>query len=208
MDQVIASPSTGKVISFFVPGHPAGWKRPTTSTHYRDAKTGELKPRKFAITFDPPENKNWKATCQQHARNAMPDGCGIVGPVRAEFVFVFAVPASWSGKKQREALAGAVLPEVKPDCDNIQGLVQDAINALCYRDDVCIVQWSGQKVYGEWPGIYVTLSEARMLERVRELAGTDDVAAKRQLALFSHAVAAGQAQARVDEVARGASTPF
>ena len=72
------------------------------------------------------------------------------------------VPASWSAKKQRAALAGEVLPTAKPDADNVVKAVFDGINGVVWRDDVLCVDVRVRKRYSATPGVRV---EVWALER-------------------------------------------
>jgi Holliday junction resolvase RusA-like endonuclease len=66
-----------------------------------------------------------------------------------------AVPASWSQKKQRQALAGEVLPTTKPDVDNVIKAVYDGLNGVLWRDDVQVVDGRQRKRYSATPGVRV-----------------------------------------------------
>jgi Holliday junction resolvase RusA-like endonuclease len=66
----------------------------------------------------------------------------IVGPVRMDLTSVRPAPASWS-KAKREA-AGE-WDTRKPDRDNIEKLVADALNGIAYADDAQIVAGEVEK---------------------------------------------------------------
>jgi Holliday junction resolvase RusA-like endonuclease len=65
------------------------------------------------------------------------------------------VPASWSAKKQRMALAGDVLPTSKPDADNVVKAVFDGLNGVLWRDDVLVVDLRVRKRYAATPCVRV-----------------------------------------------------
>src|SRR5688572_11126901 len=84
---------------------------------------------------------------------------------------VCSVPASWSAKKQRQALEGSIWPAKKPDTDNILKALNDGMNGVVWRDDVPAVQGGWRKVYGATPGLRVTVKplespQASLLEAV------------------------------------------
>jgi Holliday junction resolvase RusA-like endonuclease len=82
-----------------------------------------------------------------------------------------AVPASWSGKKQRMALAGEVLPTSKPDVDNVVKAVFDGMNGVLWRDDVLVGRPAGAQALRATPCVRVEvwpaehpLGQAQLLE--------------------------------------------
>lgn len=120
---------------FFVPGKPQGKAR---------ARTVRLK--SGAVTSFTPERtatyENWIRTCfisEYQKRNG--DGFHLPhdGAVEIAINAYFAVPKSYSKKKQSECLKGNIWPTVKPDVDNIAKVVCDALNGFAYSDDKQIV---------------------------------------------------------------------
>jgi Holliday junction resolvase RusA-like endonuclease len=81
-----------------------------------------------------------------------------------------AVPQSWSGKKQRAALAGEIRPTSKPDIDNVVKAIFDGLNGVAWRDDVQVVSLTVRKHYSATPRVDVHLSEASVMPRQQELA--------------------------------------
>lgn len=63
----------------------------------------------------------------------------------------FPIPASTSRKQRAEMIAGHILPDKKPDIDNITKSILDALNGLAWEDDKQVVQISVSKRY-EYPG--------------------------------------------------------
>lgn len=90
-------------------------------------------------------------------------GARLHGEKRARpairLVVDFAIPASWSMKKQRAADAGLILPKVKPDADNVIKAVCDAINGVVWVDDVQVVDLTLKKRYSMQPGVAVRIDE-------------------------------------------------
>jgi Holliday junction resolvase RusA-like endonuclease len=90
---------------------------------------------------------------------------------------VFAVPASWSGKRKREALAGIIHKTTRPDLENSVKGALDALQSIVYRDDCQVVCYAScAKIYGERPRLEITIApiaapvlpDARAVERQRE----------------------------------------
>lgn len=84
----------------------------------------------------------------------------IEGPVRVALYIDCQVPASWSQKKQRAALAGDVMPTGKPDSDNVIKAVYDGCNGVVWKDDSQVVDGAQRKRYSETPGLRVFITLA------------------------------------------------
>lgn len=69
------------------------------------------------------------------------------------------IPASWSKRKQAAAVSGELMPTGKPDGDNIQKCVGDALNKIVWLDDSQIVMWQCLKVYSDFPRLRVSVWE-------------------------------------------------
>ena len=82
------------------------------------------------------------------------------------------MPTSWSGKKQRQALAGEVMPTSKPDADNVVKAVFDGLNGVLWRDDVLVVDLRVRKRYSATPCVRVEVwpLEEPIGQQVMELA--------------------------------------
>jgi Holliday junction resolvase RusA-like endonuclease len=78
--------------------------------------------------------------------------------IRIQVTAIFSVPNSWSGKRQREALAGLIRPTVRPDVDNVLKTL-DALNGVVWRDDNVIVDCSITKYYGDIPSLRIEVWE-------------------------------------------------
>ena len=65
------------------------------------------------------------------------------------------VPASWSKKKQAQALDGLMFPTKKPDVDNVVKAIFDALNGIVWGDDVQVVWLAASKRYDAIPGVLV-----------------------------------------------------
>lgn len=80
------------------------------------------------------------------------------------------VPASWSQKKQRMALAGEVLPTSKPDADNVVKALFDGCNGSLWRDDVLVVDLRVRKRYAAVPCLRVEVWSVEQPVRQVEIA--------------------------------------
>lgn len=135
------------MIQFNVPGQPVGKGRP------RIGNVGQ-----HARMFTPGKTVSYESTVALSAQQAMQGRSLIEGPVKVLMRMTLVIPASWSRKKQEQALAGQIRPTTKPDTDNVIKAIFDAINGVVWRDDVQVVELGVSKVYGAVPGVSVHVS--------------------------------------------------
>ncbi len=91
---------------------------------------------------------------ERHVREEFKSAAGrawrpIVGPVRVRIIAVFPVPISWPKKLLALAMAGKVWYIGKPDIDNIEKLIYDALNKVAWIDDAQIVYVEKAARYGD-----------------------------------------------------------
>lgn len=87
----------------------------------------------------------------------------LEGPIAIGVRAVFAVPASWSKKKQAQALAGEIRPTGKPDLSNVIKHVEDVMTGLLFwKDDSQLVAYlpGTEKVYGLNPHLVIEVLPA------------------------------------------------
>lgn len=136
-------------ITFFVPGQPQGKGRP------RIGKAGG-----FSRMFTPEKTAAYEGLIALAARQEMAGRELLIGPVSVRMSIDLTVPASWSQKKQRDALEARLLPTTKPDCDNTVKAVFDGLNGVAWKDDVQVVDLTVSKRYAKTPGVLVTIRVA------------------------------------------------
>lgn len=134
-------------VRFKVPGTPVGKGRPRVST-----RGG-----KFAKMYTPEKTASYENLVALAAQEAMAGRALIDGPVDVELVILLPVPASWSKKKQAAALSGQVYPTKKPDIDNVEKAIFDAVNGVVWHDDVQVCDVVKRKRYAEVPGVHVVV---------------------------------------------------
>ena len=71
----------------------------------------------------------------------------------------FAIPKSVSKNKREQMLNHEILPDKKPDIDNIVKAILDGLNKTMYSDDKQIVELTVKKQYGENPCVVVEYEE-------------------------------------------------
>lgn len=133
-----------RAVSFRVPGKPVGKGRP------RAAKRG-----KHITLYTPEATATYESTVALAASQAMGQAPLIDGPVDVLMRIDLPVPFSWSQRKQRDALAGTIIPTTKPDMDNVIKAVFDAINGVVWNDDTQVADLRVRRRYGATPGVNV-----------------------------------------------------
>ena len=125
------------VTCFLIPGKPQGNGRPRFNM---DTKT----------VHTPEATRRYEQTVRYSYLSAIPNGQRVhFGPCRVEIDAVFTAPKAWRVADQKAALAGAITPENKPDCDNIAKAVLDALNGIAYKDDSQVADLVVRKRFGE-----------------------------------------------------------
>lgn len=138
------------VIDFIVPGQPQGKGRP------RVGKAGQ-----HARMYTPAKTVAYEGLIA-HAAHAALHGLPMLdGPVAVRMQLHCQVPASWSRRKQQDALAGKIRPTTKPDVDNVVKAVFDGCNGVLWRDDVQVVELHVTKRYSAAPSVMVEAWEVR-----------------------------------------------
>lgn len=132
------------MIAFTVPGQPQGKGRP------RVGKIGA-----HARLFTPQKTVAYEGLIAHAAQIAMAGAAPFDQAVATNVFIDCQVPASWSQKKQRMALAGEVLPTSKPDVDNVVKAIFDGCNGVLWRDDVLVVDTRIRKRYSATPCVRV-----------------------------------------------------
>jgi Holliday junction resolvase RusA-like endonuclease len=113
--------------------------------------------KEFITTYTAAATQNYEKLIAQiaalHMRGKQPEAL----PVAIEIDAYFPVPQSWSQKKAEQALAGIVLPNVKPDWDNISKSVCDSLKRIVWEDDKQVVMGRVRKMYAERPRLEVAV---------------------------------------------------
>lgn len=138
-------------IRFTVPGQPVGKGRPRVSSIAGHARM-----------YTPAKTANYEGLVAHAAQTAMAGRPLLDGPVACAVHIDCAVPASWSQKKQRMALAAEILPTSKPDADNVVKAIFDGLNDVLWRDDVQVVDLAVRKRYSATPCVRVEVHSLKI----------------------------------------------
>lgn len=134
------------MVDFTVPGEPRGKGRPrfSKSGHtYTDSETRAY------------ENKIIAYYRKAHGAFRFPDGAFV----SVDVVAYLPIPKSATKARRAGMEAGTIRPSRKPDIDNIEKAVLDALNGIAYKDDARVCQASCAKFYGTEPRLEITVKE-------------------------------------------------
>lgn len=140
-------------IAFIVPGTPVGKGRARSVT--RKKKGGAT----FIAHVTPESTASYENLVKMAAHAAMAGRPPILGPVELALTLHIAPPASWSMKKQVQAVKGLIHPTSKPDIDNVLKAICDALNETVWKDDKQVVQCTMRKMYAPAARAVVTVTE-------------------------------------------------
>ncbi len=65
------------------------------------------------------------------------------------------VPKSWSNKRRLDALGGAIIPTIKPDCSNVLKAIEDGLNGIVWKDDSQASDIIVRRRYSDAPRVMV-----------------------------------------------------
>lgn len=131
-------------VSFSVPGEPKGKGRPRAVARVV-MKDG--KPEAVVNLITPPDTRAAEAAVRAAFRRAHPKHKPFTGPVMLRFTAVFETPRSFPRALREAAARGKLFAIKKPDKDNIEKLIVDALNRVAFVDDQQVMG-GGVKRYG------------------------------------------------------------
>lgn len=136
-------------MEFEVIGAPVGKRRPKFSTVHG-----------YAQAIKPKEDVIYENLVKLSFQQAKPSDYNLFDKaVKMTILACFAIPKSFSKKKQKEALEGTIRPLTKPDAYNIAKIICDALNDIAYKDDTQIIELTITKQYASEPKVKITLVE-------------------------------------------------
>lgn len=126
--------------TIIIPGRPFAKQRPRFS-------------RKNGRAFTPAETVSFERTVGTIAAVHFPQP--LTGPVKVEINAHFAIPKSWSKKKQAEMLGQPHTQ--RPDLDNCAKALTDGLNRIAFEDDAQIADMTVSKRWAASDVTYVTV---------------------------------------------------
>ena len=115
---------------FFVHGRPRGKARPRFANGH---------------TYTPRATINYE---REIATSYIAHGGGVhEGQCTVKITAYFSIPKSWPKYRKLEVISEAIMPQTKPDIDNIIKVVLDGLNGVAYYDDKQVVRVAAEKRY-------------------------------------------------------------
>lgn len=134
------------IYEFEIPGPVTGKGRPRINTYTCRAYT-------------PNKTKEYEELAKQYFVLKYPRHIPIEGRVKVSIIAYFKIPKGTNKKNEELMLSGNISPTKKPDIDNIEKIVLDAMNSLAFKDDNQITKLEIEKVYSEEEKVYVKIEE-------------------------------------------------
>ena len=146
-----------KQINLIVPGNPQGKQRAKTF------KRGD-----FAGAYTPAKTVNYETYIKQLFATKYPAFMPLEGPLMLQFTAYVSIPASTSQKKRALMLEGIIIPEKKPDIDNILKIIMDALESVAYKRDSQIAIAIESKLYSDRPRLELKIQKEYLQEWLKE----------------------------------------
>lgn len=110
----------------------------------------------FPRVYDPPKSRKWKEDIRLQAISVKnrEKWQTIEREIPVYMDITFYMPKPKSCPKSR------IFPTVKPDLDNVEKAIKDALNGVLYVDDAQVCEVHKKKVYcqnGQEPGVMIEL---------------------------------------------------
>ena len=131
-------------IEFSIIGNPVAKGRPKFSVRG-----------KYAFVYTPKKTKVYEESVLLQALPHKPSK-PLDEPLRFTATFHMPIPTSMSKKKRALAIQKLILPEKKPDLDNLTK-TKDALNKIMWVDDARICEEHLYKIYSETPKTVITI---------------------------------------------------
>lgn len=116
------------------------------------------------VSFTPARTKRFTKDVRAVIDMVMGGRPPLAGPVRLDMTFRMAIPTSWPKWKQEAARDGLIAPTARPDMDNLEKALLDALNERAFVDDAYVVERMARKIFANQPGISVSV--VRMRDRM------------------------------------------
>ena len=138
-------------VCFTVPGKPQGKARARTFYNPKTKGMSSMTPEKTVLY------ENLVSTCylQEAGEGCFPDGAYLKVWIQA----FFEIPKSSTKARKNAMMEGKILPDKKPDIDNIAKAVLDALNGVAYRDDTQVVELQMRKKYSDRPRLEICIEK-------------------------------------------------
>ena len=134
-------------LKIVVPGVPVPWARAGANTSRGLQFYTKPKSRKYV------ERIKGKAMIEMQGRGAL-----LTGPVSVRVMVNLPIPKSWPKWKRKAAAITHIMPTSKPDLDNFEKAVLDALTGIVFVDDAQVTDKIATKRYAAEPSLIVTVA--------------------------------------------------
>lgn len=107
--------------------------------------------------YTPAKTRNFENLVKLAAQVQMVGRKPFEVPIIVTARFFVSIPRSWPMKKQARARSGEILPQSRPDLDNLAKAITDGMNKLVFRDDSLICDLILSKRYDLVPRAEITV---------------------------------------------------
>lgn len=138
-------------LELIIPGEPVGKQRP---------KVFPIKTRTGFIIrrgVTPEKTVNYETLIRELFAVKYPAFQPLEGPLQLEVEAFLSIPKSVSRKKRTAMIQGVVIPEKRPDFDNLLKTVADALQGVAFRNDSQIADAVIRKRYSETPRMKIVI---------------------------------------------------
>lgn len=130
---------------FSVPGQPVGKARA------RVIRNG---------AYTPQKTKDYQQSVREYA-NIVKNDVEYDQPIKIKLTMYYKIPKSTSKKKRAMMMNHEIRPMVKPDMDNVEKAILDALNKVIYNDDSQVVECVKSKWYSDTPCVLIEITNVR-----------------------------------------------
>lgn len=109
------------------------------------------------IVYTPKKTKEAENLIAEKAVQHMHGKPPFEGPVKLYLEFIYEIPKSWSKKKRAEAIEGKYKIS-RPDMDNCEKTVMDALNGIVFVDDAQVASKETVKIYGDQSHVIIKVT--------------------------------------------------
>lgn len=109
------------------------------------------------VSYTPARTRRFSADVRAVVDSVLGQTPPAQGPVSLTMVFMMDIPSSWPLWKQEAAAQGLIAPTGRPDMDNLEKALLDALNGRAFLDDAYVVDRIAMKRYGAQPGIWIRM---------------------------------------------------
>lgn len=134
------------VLVFSMNGEPRGKGRPRATV-----RGG------FARVYTDEKTRKYESSVRAVAQAAMRGRDPLEGPLSLSLRFRMPIPKSATRRAKTAMAAGEIAHMGRPDLDNCQKAIMDAMNGVVFVDDGQVVRAFSTKIYAEQPGVDVRI---------------------------------------------------